>query len=60
MSSLKFTSIAVALAPVPRRHINLLSGRRSVPPAFLKQWKVSSFLFLPAAKMTMFGMEVSV
>ncbi len=60
MSSLKFTSIAVALAPVPRRHINLLSGQRSVPPAFLKLQKVSSFLFSPAAKMTMFGLEVSV
>ncbi len=49
-SCFEFILIAIALAPLPRRCINLFSGQRSVPPAFLKLWKVSSFLFSPAAK----------
>jgi hypothetical protein len=35
------TSIAVAFAPVPERHINFLFGQRSVPPTFLKLWRTS-------------------
>ncbi len=51
---------AVASASVPERHINFVSGRINVPPAFLKLWSTSSFLLESVAKRTMFGSAVNV
>ncbi len=54
------TSRAVPSAPVPKRHINFFSERSKVPPAFLKLWRASSFLFESVAKRTKSGSVVNV
>ena len=54
------TSRGVASVPVPKRHINFFSGRSNVPPAFLKLWRVGSFLFESVAKRTKSGSVVNV
>ncbi len=51
---------AVALDPEPKRHINLVVGQRSVPPATLKLWRAWMFLSWSAAKMTLLMSEMRV
>jgi hypothetical protein len=51
---------AVALNPMPKRHINLVVGRRSMPPPTLKLWRAWMFLSWSAAKMTLLMSETRV
>ena len=51
---------AATLGPEPKRHNNLVAGRRRVPPRTLKLWRVWIFMSWSVARRTLSMSEMRV